>query len=155
MRTENAVRIRGVGASPGVAHGPWVRFERTAAVSRGLVADPEAEAARLVAAAEVVERGCHSVLVSLGPDGAVLVDARTASHAEASVDDVANTVGAGDALLAGFLAAGGGQEALGNAVAWSVAAIRSPGTRMRAVTTADRGAVVVHERVDASRRLRS
>jgi len=122
----------------------------------GLVERPLATIGEVVTAArEVVERGCHSVLVSLGPDGAVLVDARTASHAEASVDDVANTVGAGDALLAGFLAAGGGREALGIAVAWSVAAIRSPGTRMRAVTTADRGAVVVHKRVDASRRLRS
>jgi len=54
VTTENAVGIRGVGASPGVAHGPWVRFERTAAVFSGRVADPEAEAARLVAAAEVV-----------------------------------------------------------------------------------------------------
>jgi 1-phosphofructokinase len=107
------------------------------------------------AAREVVERGCHAVLVSLGPDGALLVDAQAASHAEASVADVVNTVGAGDALLAGFLAAGGAPDALGTAVAWSVAAIRSPGTRMRAVTASDRGAVVVHQRVDAARRLRS
>jgi phosphoenolpyruvate-protein phosphotransferase len=54
LTTENAVRIRGVAASPGVAHGPWVRFERTAPASTGRVADPEAEAARLAAAAEVV-----------------------------------------------------------------------------------------------------
>ncbi len=54
MTTENAVRIRGVAASPGVAHGPWVRYERTAPVSRGRVAEPEAEVARLIAAAEVV-----------------------------------------------------------------------------------------------------
>ena len=98
------------------------------------------------AARELIERGAHAVLVSLGPDGALLVDARTASHAEASIDDVVNTVGAGDALLAGFLAAGGGSDALGNAIAWSVAAIRSPGTRMRPVTAADRGAVIVHAR---------
>ena len=57
MTTENAVRIRGVAASPGVAHGPWVRFERTLPVSTGRVADPEAEAARLLAAAEVVGKG--------------------------------------------------------------------------------------------------
>lgn len=107
------------------------------------------------AAREVVQRGCGSVLVSLGPDGALVVDAHTASHGEASVEDVVNTVGAGDALLAGFLAAGGGSDALGAAVAWSVAAIRSPGTRMRAVTAADREAVIVHRRIDASRRLRS
>ena len=109
----------------------------------------------IAAARELIERGAHAVLVSLGPDGALLVDARTASHAEASIDDVVNTVGAGDALLAGFLAAGGRSDALGNAIAWSVAAIRSPGTRMRPVTAADRGAVIVHARIDSSRRLRS
>ena len=121
-----------------------------------LVGRPLATIGDVIAAArELIERGAHAVLVSLGPDGALLVDARTASHAEASIDDVVNTVGAGDALLAGFLAAGGGSDALGNAIAWSVAAIRSPGTRMRPVTAADRGAVIVHARVDSSRRLRS
>ena len=39
------------------------------------------------------------------------------------------------------------------AVAWAVAAVRSPGTRMRAVTEADHAAVVLHERIDLSRRL--
>ena len=121
-----------------------------------LVGRPLATIGDVIAAArELIERGAHAVLVSLGPDGALLVDARTASHAEASIDDVVNTVGAGDALLAGFLAAGGGSDALGNAIAWSVAAIRSPGTRMRPVTAADRGAVIIHPRVDSSRRLRS
>jgi len=121
-----------------------------------LVGRPLATIGEVVTAArEIVERGCQTVLVSLGADGALLVDARSASHAEASVDGVANTVGAGDALLAGFLAAGGGSDALGVAVAWSVAAIRSPGTRMRAVTAADRGAVIVHQRIEAARRLRS
>jgi 1-phosphofructokinase len=107
------------------------------------------------AAREVIARGCHAVLLSLGPDGALFVDTGTASYAEAPVDDVLNTVGAGDALLAGFLAAGGDAGALGEAVAWSIAAVRSPGTRMRVVTAADRGAVRVHERIDPARRLRS
>jgi len=93
--------------------------------------------------------------VSLGPDGAVFVDADTTAHAEAAVDGVVNTVGAGDALLAGFLAAGGEADALSVAVAWSVAAIRSAGTRMRPVAKADRAAVIVHQRVDSARRLRS
>src|SRR4029077_3474908 len=43
-------------ASPGVAHGPWVRFERKAPVSRGVVTDPESEVARLIAASEAVGR---------------------------------------------------------------------------------------------------
>ena len=109
----------------------------------------------VTAARELIARGCGAVLVSLGPDGAVFVDADTTAHAEASVDGVVNTVGAGDALLAGFLAAGGEADALSVAVAWSVAAIRSAGTRMRPVAQADRAAVIVHQRVDSARRLRS
>lgn len=106
------------------------------------------------AARELVARGCRAVLVSLGRDGALFVDASSASHAEARIDDVANTVGAGDALLAGFLAAGGDAGALGDAVAWSIAAIRSPGTRMRPVRAADRAPVIVHDGIDPSRSLR-
>ena len=105
------------------------------------------------AARDLIAQGCGAVLVSLGADGAVYVDAATAAHAEARVADAANPVGAGDALLAGFLAAGARVEALPVAVAWAVAAVRSRGTRMRAVTEADRAAVVVHERIDVSRRI--
>jgi phosphoenolpyruvate-protein phosphotransferase len=61
VTTESAVLIRGVGASPGVAHGPWVRFERKPTVSRGVVAEPEAEVARLFAAAEVVGRASEQL----------------------------------------------------------------------------------------------
>ena len=105
------------------------------------------------AARGLIAHGCGAALVSLGADGAVYVDAASAAHAEARVADAANPVGAGDALLAGFLAAGARVEALPVAVAWAVAAVRSPGTRMRAVTEADRAAVVVHARIDTSRRL--
>jgi 1-phosphofructokinase len=106
------------------------------------------------AARELIAHGCGAALVSLGADGALYVDAATAAHAEARLADAANPVGAGDALLAGFLAAGARVEALPVAVAWAVAAVRSSGTRMRAVTEADRAAVVVHERIDLARRLR-
>jgi 1-phosphofructokinase len=105
------------------------------------------------AAEGVLAGGIAGLLVSLGADGAVFVDADGASHAEARIDDVVNTVGAGDALLAGFLAAGGVRDALRSAVAWSVAACRSPGTRMRAVTTRDVDAVEVHAVVHADRLL--
>ncbi len=105
------------------------------------------------AARELIAQGCGAVLVSLGADGAVFVDAATAAHAEARVADAANPVGAGDALLAGFLAAGARVEALPVSVAWAVAAVRSRGTRMRGVTEADRAAVVLHDRIDLTRRL--
>jgi 1-phosphofructokinase len=107
------------------------------------------------AACELIGRRVGSVLLSLGADGAVFVDEDGAArHAEASIADAANSVGAGDALLAGFLAAGGDAAALPEAVAWSVAAVRSSGTRMRPVTDADRDVVVVHDRIDRDRRPR-
>jgi 1-phosphofructokinase len=105
------------------------------------------------AARDLIAQGCGAALVSLGADGALYVDATTAAHAEARLADGVNPVGAGDALLAGFLAAGADVGALPVAVAWAVASVRSPGTRMRAVTEADRAAVVLHDRIDRSRRL--
>lgn len=125
--------------------------ELAAIVGRPLTALGEA----VDAACELVGRGVDAVLLSLGPDGAIYVDASGAvSHAEAAIDDPVNAVGAGDALLAGFLAEGADSAALPEAIAWSVAAVRSPGTRMRRVTEADREAVVAHDRVDRERRLR-
>ena len=65
---------------------------------------PDDEAVR-AAAADLQARGAQNVLVSLGGDGALLLDAqgevhRVAAHAITAV----NTVGAGDSMLAGFLA---------------------------------------------------
>jgi 1-phosphofructokinase len=94
------------------------------------------------AAVELVERGVRTVLVSLGPDGAVLVDRDTARHGAAehgtarhgttrhgttrhgttrhgvaAADRVVNTAGAGDAFLAGYLWAAGAADAEGDV--WS------------------------------------
>jgi len=103
------------------------------------------------AASRLVDGGVRTVLVSLGRDGAVVVDAAGSSHGEAPIDDAINPVGAGDALLAGFLAAGGTPAALSTAIAWSVAACRSPGTRMRPVRDDDCDAVIVHESIERGR----
>ena len=106
------------------------------------------------AAVDLVRRErTGGLLVSLGADGAVFVDGAGATHCEARIDDAVNTVGAGDALLAGFLAAGAGAGALEAAVAWAVAACRSPGTQLRRVTPADEAAVVRHDQVRADRLL--
>lgn len=105
------------------------------------------------AASDLVTGGAAGVLVSLGPDGALFVDRDGACHAEASIDDVANPVGAGDALLAGFLAGGATPSALPTAVGWSVAACRAQGTRMPVVTPRDEAAVVVRPTIDRARRL--
>jgi 1-phosphofructokinase len=82
------------------------------------------------------------VLASLGSAGALLVDDEGAYHGTAPVDEPRSTVGAGDAALAGFLAAGGrGECALAEAVAWGAAAVSLPGSRMPAPTDIDRAAV--------------
>jgi 1-phosphofructokinase len=120
----------------------------------------------LDAARVLRDRGAGAVLASLGPDGAVLLDAAGARHGEAPAVRVVSTVGAGDALLAGFLAAGGagggpgggsgagggtGADALALGLGWAAAAVRQPGTLFG---HDDAGPpVTVHDRVDRRRPL--
>ena len=83
------------------------------------------------AALTMTANGVHTVLTSLGPAGAVLVRRDAAWHATAATLEPRSTVGAGDALLAGYLAAGAdGPSALAEAVAWGSAAAALPGSRM-------------------------
>lgn len=111
-----------------------------------------------VAAAQELRRlGAGSVLVSLGPDGAVLVDGDGSTWGEAPPSEVRSTVGAGDVLLAGFLAGGGaGPDALAEAVAWSAAACGLPGSQVPepAHVAACRG-VTIHPSFDHDRPLRA
>jgi 1-phosphofructokinase len=91
-----------------------------------------------VAGARVLRaRGARAVLVSLGPDGALLVDGEGARHAEADVPVVRSTVGAGDALLAGFVAAAGGADPLRTALAWATAAVGVEGSAVPRVGASD------------------
>jgi 1-phosphofructokinase len=80
------------------------------------------------AARAIVRSGVAAVLVSLGSVGALLVDAETELFAEAPVGVVRTTVGAGDALLAGYLRSThlGPHEALRSAVAFGAAAVQRP-----------------------------
>jgi 1-phosphofructokinase len=55
------------------------------------------------AARDSSRRGIGCVLVSLGRDGALLVDSERVVRAEARVENPLSTVGAGDAFLAGYL----------------------------------------------------
>jgi 1-phosphofructokinase len=109
----------------------------------------------VVEAAEVLRaRGVARVLVSLGADGAVLVDDAGATHGETAPITVRSAIGAGDAMLAGFLAAGGdGVKALANALAWGAAAASLPGSRMPAPADLEHGAVQVNDRLDGDRPL--
>lgn len=108
----------------------------------------------LAAADQLRERGARAVLASLGADGALLLEGSRAAYGYAPVAEPRSAVGAGDALLAGFLAAGGsGVDALAEALAWGAAAASLPGSRMPGPADLKRSAVVLHSRVDPTRPL--
>ena len=109
----------------------------------------------VVRAAEVLrDRGAETVLASLGADGAVLVDEQGVRYGESPVDRGRSAVGAGDAMLAGYLAGGvTGRDALVEALSWGAAAVRLPGSRMPAPGDVDRDSVRAHASVDLSRAL--
>jgi 1-phosphofructokinase len=78
----------------------------------------------VTAAEEARDRGAGAVLASLGADGALLVDGEGVLYARGTDIPFVNSVGAGDALLAGFF--GGGQtrqERLATAMLWASSAV--------------------------------
>jgi 1-phosphofructokinase len=99
----------------------------------------------VAAARELQGLGAQTVLVSLGAQGAILVD-QDVVFGESPVQEPRSSVGAGDAFLAGFLAGQyrglGHREAFAEALAWGAAAVRLPGTRMPGPNDIDR--CVVH-----------
>lgn len=106
------------------------------------------------AARQLRRAGARAVLASLGADGAILVDSDGVVHGEAPVARPVSTVGAGDAMLAGFLSAGGtGPAALAAGLRWGAAAVQHAGT---VLTTSDSSAQVeLHDQADLIRVLRS
>ncbi|MFY1650279.1 1-phosphofructokinase [Solwaraspora sp. WMMB762] len=101
------------------------------------------------AARQVRAWGAGTVLASLGAQGAVLVDADGVRTGDSPVDQPRSTVGAGDALLAGFLAAGAsGPDALAEGLAWGAAAVSLPGSRMPGPADLRRHTVRLHPRPD-------
>lgn len=106
------------------------------------------------AAADVQRGGVSSVLVSLGGDGALLVDGDTIAFGTSPTTDIGNTVGAGDGFLAGFLSVGGsGVQSLEEALAWGRAAVRSPSTAFPPASAEDRASVNTTTEIDRSIRL--
>lgn len=82
------------------------------------------------AARDLVDAGVRTVLVSLGGDGAVLVQAGVGYYGYSAATRVVNTAGAGDAFLAGYLAAADSPPAqrLGSALRYGAAAVAQAGT---------------------------
>lgn len=110
----------------------------------------------LEAAKAVRAVGVANALVSLGPDGAMLVGEAGAFHAETPPFTPKSTVGAGDSLLSGFLAAGGSgaEAALVEAVAWGAAAAKLPGTAGPEPEDLDRESVSLSRTMDLRRPLK-
>ncbi|MGI6239687.1 MAG: 1-phosphofructokinase [Christensenellales bacterium] len=105
------------------------RFELESMAGRAL-----ADATAICAAArEIIDRGVSVVAVSLGAEGALIVDRSQALYACALDVEVQSTVGAGDsmvaALAAGFDAGKPLEEAFRMGVACSAAACMTEGTR--------------------------
>jgi 1-phosphofructokinase len=104
------------------------------------------------AAQEVRNRGAGTVLASLGGDGAALVDDDGALWGHAPVDRVVSTVGAGDAMLAGYLSCRGSRtDALATALQWGAAAVQHEGTLFS--PDASRVSVTVTDDIDRTRLL--
>jgi 1-phosphofructokinase len=100
----------------------------------------------VAAARELQDLGAQTVLVSLGAEGAILVD-EDVVVGESPVHEPRSSVGAGDAFLAGFLAGqyhgATSREAFEEALAWGAAAVRLPGTRMPGPADIDRSVVQI------------
>ncbi|MEE1755817.1 1-phosphofructokinase [Streptomyces sp. SP18CS02] len=106
------------------------------------------------AAEELRAAGAGAVLASLGADGQLLVSKAGVLHGYAAVAAVRSNVGAGDASLAGFLAAGGeGPGALAAAVAHGAAAVQLPGSEMPTPADLNPSAVTVTADVPLDRAL--
>lgn len=97
-----------------------------------LVGAPARTLGDVLGAARDLARSIEYVVVSLGADGALLVHGDDVAHASAHVTQPRSTVGVGDCLLAGVLAAlVTGQpapQALACGVAWGSAAVQLPGS---------------------------
>lgn len=140
-----AVDTSGPALAAAVAAGPALvkpnRGELASLVGFGI--DTVADAVR--AASDVRAAGVSAVLASLGADGAVLVDGQGVRYGDALVDRRRSAVGAGDAMLAGYLAAGvSGADPLVEGLSWGAAAVRFPGSRMPRPSDVDRSSVRVH-----------
>jgi len=148
-----AVDTSGQALESVLAAGPDVLKPNEEELSEVTGVVPETLGDVVLAANELRSKGVGTVLVSLGPSGAVLVAEGQAFHAESRVVVPRSTVGAGDALLAGFLAAGGeGPEALAEGVAWGAAACVLPGTAVPGPGDLQRDLVQTHP-VDPERPL--
>jgi len=117
----------------GIEAGPFLvkpnRYELEQLAGRSL---EDLVAVVAVARQEILRKGVEYVCVSLGADGALLLNSETALRAVPPKVEVRSTVGAGDSMVAGLLAgfASGKalEEVLRLAVACGAGTVQQPGT---------------------------
>jgi 1-phosphofructokinase len=108
----------------------------------------------VLGARELLGRGAAQVLASLGGEGAILVDERLCLYGSAPCEAVRSTVGAGDTLLAGFVAGDGGAEsALRQAVEWAAQSVATPGNGIPGPGSALAATGIVSAALDLERSL--
>ena len=145
-----AVDSDGASLASAVAAGPDLIKPNVHELS-GLVGGPLKSFGDVVRSSRTLrEKGVGAVLCSMGPDGALYIGEEIA-HVAPTADIAGSTVGAGDTLLAGFLANGANASALEAAVQWSAAAIRLPGTGVPTTAQAKVEPVVVSTEVTLDR----
>jgi 1-phosphofructokinase len=136
LDTSGPPLLAGLGAGPDVIKPNVEELEQ--AVGRSIDTFGDAVAA----AQELLELGARSAVVSMGPDGALLIGAGQVLHAWAPAVNPRSTIGAGDALLAGFIAGGAdGETALREAVAWGTAAVGMEGSHVPIISGQHRSLV--------------
>lgn len=116
---------------------------------------PVRSVAEVVSAARaLLQHGARRALVTLGADGVLVVDASTAVLAPARDTRCVDTTGAGDAALAGYLAARtaghGLRAAADQAAAWGAAAVSQHGAALRATPATTGALLALHDRQPAA-----
>ncbi|MDA8027072.1 MAG: 1-phosphofructokinase family hexose kinase [Actinomycetota bacterium] len=102
----------------------------------------------------IMEKGARAVLITLGSDGAVFMNQSTILYGEVRPSRVESAVGAGDALLAGFLSTEANERAkFKEGLAWAAAAIALPGTKLPKANQISRSAVYIHDRIDLAKQM--
>ena len=105
------------------------------------------------AANELISSGIGSILCSLGADGALFIDKSGVIHVEPAEKVVGVPVGAGDILLATFIAGGANSDALPAAVSWSAASVPLEGTAIPTIPQAARVKVKINSELERGRSL--
>jgi 1-phosphofructokinase len=145
-----AVDTSGQALAQAVAAGPALVKPNRDELAEAVGAEIRTLGGAVDAARALRQAGAGTVLASLGPDGAILVagadvvgrggsgdsDSDSGStddvwYGRCAVDEPRSTVGAGDCLLAGYLASRQrGDQALAVALRWAAAAVGLPGSGM-------------------------